>query len=82
MKKGMLVLSRNRDEEIIIRIPSPEELSEMGFSGGDITIAYLGQRGNEAKIGINANQVFNISRKELINAVRDSQATVEHCEER
>lgn len=76
------MLSRDRNEEIIIKVPSPEVLTKMGFSGGEITIAYLGQRGNEAKIGINANQVFNISRKELINAVRDSQAIVEHCEER
>lgn len=72
MKKGMLVLTRDRNEEIIINIPSPEQLSAMGFSGGDITIAYLGQNGREAKIGINANQVFNITREELLNAVRES----------
>lgn len=59
-KKGILVLSRRRDESIMI--------------GDDIEITIVDIRGDKVRLGINAPPHVPVHRKEVYEAIRQDQA--------
>ena len=61
----MLVLSRHRDESIMI--------------GDDISITVVDIRGDKVRLGIEAPKNIAVHRLEIIEAIRSSQATHVVC---
>lgn len=54
----MLVLTRKKDESIICTLED----------GREITITLLELRGNQARIGVNADEAIQVLRNELLEA--------------
>jgi carbon storage regulator len=63
----MLVLSRQKDESIII--------------GDDITITIVDVRGDKVRLGINAPRSISVHRKEIYEAIQREKAQQKAAEE-
>jgi carbon storage regulator len=60
----MLVLSRQRDETIMI--------------GNDIEVTIVDIRGDKVRLGINAPKEISVHRKEVFDAIRREQRAAAH----